>query len=66
MACLDIYQALTDNRPYREGFSHDESIKILKNMSHDGLIDKKIVVDIEFVFKDRTSNLELTEISCVN
>lgn len=50
LACLDIYQALTEERPYRNGLTHSESINILKNMSNDGLIDSKIVEDIDSVF----------------
>lgn len=52
MACLDIYQALTEDRPYRQGFSHIESMDILKDMSQEGLIDKDIVEDIGQVLID--------------
>lgn len=50
MACLDIYEALTEERPYRKSLSHEEAMRILKNMSNDGLIDTKITADIDFVF----------------
>lgn len=50
MACLDIYQALTEKRPYREGLTHDESMKVLKDMASEGLIDRNIVWDIDQVF----------------
>jgi len=46
LACLDIYQALGEIRPYREAMSHDESITIMRNMVKDGLIDSKITEDI--------------------
>lgn len=52
MACLDIYQALTEDRPYREAMTHEESISILRNMSDDGLVDEDIVNDLDYVFKD--------------
>lgn len=51
MSCLDIYQALTENRPYRERFSHQKSIKILREMGEEGLIDKDIVEDIDIVYE---------------
>lgn len=49
MGCLDIYQALTETRPYREGLSHEKTISILKEHVSKGLIDKRIVEDINKV-----------------
>ncbi len=46
LACLDIYQALSERRPYREAMTHDESIKIMSRMVKDGLIDNDITEDI--------------------
>jgi len=46
LACLDIYQALGEIRPYREAMTHDESIKIMRRMVEDGLIDPEITEDI--------------------
>lgn len=51
LACIDIYQALSEKRPYKKGFSHKESIEIMKNMVENGYIDGQIVEDIEKVFK---------------
>lgn len=50
MACLDIYQALTETRPYKEGFSHSKAIGIMKDMAKNNFIDASIVDDIEKVF----------------
>ena len=50
MTCLDIYQALTEERPYREGLSHEKAMEILNNMMYDGFIDIKITKDIDYVF----------------
>ncbi|OOM10386.1 HD-GYP domain-containing protein [Clostridium saccharobutylicum] len=50
MACLDIYQALTEERPYREGLPHEKAMEILSDMMKDGFIDTKITNDIELVF----------------
>jgi len=55
MACLDIYQALTEARPYKEGFEHDKAIWIMKDMVKNNYIDGSIVDDIEKVFE----NIEL-------
>ena len=33
MACIDIYQALTESRPYKKGMSHERACEILKNMA---------------------------------
>ena len=50
MTCLDIYQALTEERPYREGLSHEKAMEILKSMMDNGFIDTKITRDIDYVF----------------
>lgn len=50
MACLDIYQALTEERPYRIALNHGEAMNILTSMKNDGLIDSKITDDIDYVF----------------
>ncbi|WP_313072939.1 HD-GYP domain-containing protein [Lacrimispora sp.] len=50
MGCLDIYQALTEERPYREGMSHGETMKVLGNMAEMGMIDEGIVRDLDGVF----------------
>ena len=46
MACIDIYQALTEKRPYKDGMSHEQSISIMQDMAHKGELDEKIVCDI--------------------
>ncbi|MDP4143840.1 MAG: HD domain-containing phosphohydrolase [Bacillota bacterium] len=51
VACLDIYEALTEERPYRESLKHGEAMNILNGMKYDGLIDSKITDDIGHVFK---------------
>ena len=49
MACIDIYQALTETRPYKDGMSHEKTIAIMKDMADKGTIDGNIVRDIENV-----------------
>lgn len=52
MGCLDIYQALTEERPYRKGMSHGETMKVLGNMAEMGMIDEGIVGDLDVVFAE--------------
>lgn len=50
LACLDIYQALSEERPYRTSMPHEEVISIMYRMSGSGAIDESIVNDINWVF----------------
>lgn len=50
IVCLDIYQALREQRPYREALSHKQSMDIMYSMVSDGKIDANIVKDISIVF----------------
>lgn len=50
MACLDIYQALREERPYKTGFTHTKTIEILKKLAQSGDIDESIVHDIDLAF----------------
>jgi HD-GYP domain-containing protein (c-di-GMP phosphodiesterase class II)/rubredoxin len=47
MACLDIYQALVEERPYKEGMSHSEAMAILRKMGAAGQLDEDIIRDID-------------------
>ncbi len=50
LACCDIYQALTEDRPYRPGMPHDKATAILEDMARNGEIDPTIVADIRKEF----------------
>lgn len=50
MACLDVYQALTEDRSYRAGMSYEETLKIMDGMAEKKLIDADITKDISSVF----------------
>lgn len=50
MACIDIYQALSEDRPYKKGMPHEKCIAIMRDMVDKGLIDKTITEDINHVF----------------
>ena len=52
MGCLDVYQALTEERPYRTGMSHRQAIKILFDMAGNGFLDPLITADIDLGFGD--------------
>lgn len=49
MACIDIYQALTGKRSYKDEWSHEKAISIMMDMVGRGELDEKIVRDMDFV-----------------
>ena len=51
IACLDIYQAVIEARPYHRARSHSETMYILYSMAEKGLIDIKIVKDLDVVME---------------
>lgn len=53
LACIDIYQALSEDRPYRKGMDHETAMKILRQMGEDGVIDQTILKDIDVVFGEK-------------
>lgn len=50
MGCLDIYQALREDRPYKKGKSHEEAMGILHGMVDGCFIDQELTGDIDRVF----------------
>lgn len=50
MACIDIYQALTESRPYKQGMPHEKAYGILRDMAGKGWIDAGIVEEIDACF----------------
>ena len=52
LACLDIYQALTEDRPYKAGMSHRKAISILYELAEKGDLDRTVVEKIEVEFAD--------------
>ena len=51
MACLDIYQAVREDRPSRAGMTHAAAMEILLSMVNQGQLDSTIVTDIDHCFK---------------
>ncbi len=50
MACIDIYQALTEERPYKKGMSPHKAILIMRDMVNSGKIDRDITEDMAKIF----------------
>ena len=46
MAILNIYHSLTNKKPYREAFSHEEAVSIMLEKANAGELDRAIVKDI--------------------
>ena len=51
IACLDIYQAAGEKRPYHDARSHEETMLILYEMAGNSSIDSNIVKDIDTIMK---------------
>lgn len=49
MACIDIYQAVSEERPYHPARSHEDAMLILHDMAQKGFIDRQITNDIGIV-----------------
>ncbi|MCL2617174.1 MAG: HD domain-containing protein, partial [Defluviitaleaceae bacterium] len=47
MACIDIYQAISEERPYHPARSHAETMHIMYQMSLNGVINDSIVRDLD-------------------
>lgn len=52
MAGADIYQALTESRPYKSGMPHNKACSILYDMANKGWIDSDVVSNIDKCFAD--------------
>ena len=57
MACIDIYQALTEKRPYRDRLSHKDAVSIMNDMAERGQIDGDIVRDMDLVLGALTQEI---------
>ena len=47
MACIDVYQALVEERPYKPGLPHEDAMRILRRMGRAGQLDPDIIEDID-------------------
>jgi HD-GYP domain-containing protein (c-di-GMP phosphodiesterase class II) len=46
LTIADIFQALVQNRPYREGLSADKTLKIMEEMLEEGKLDQSIMIKV--------------------
>ena len=51
LGCMDIYQAVSEERPYHPQRSHEETMEIMYGMANEGKIDPQITRDIDLVMK---------------
>lgn len=49
LACLDIYQAVREARPYHPKRSHEDTMQVLYQMAERRLIDQEITADLDRV-----------------
>jgi HD-GYP domain-containing protein (c-di-GMP phosphodiesterase class II) len=46
MSCIDIYQAVSEERPYHPARNHESTMQVLRKIAEAGEIDRNIVNDI--------------------
>ncbi len=44
MAVADVFTAITEDRPYREGMSSEKAVEIVQKLSKEGKLDKNVAV----------------------
>jgi putative nucleotidyltransferase with HDIG domain len=59
MGCCDVYQALTESRPYRAGMSHEKTIKIMREMADDNKLEASIVERINEELADYEPEIQM-------
>lgn len=47
MACIDIYQAVWEERPYHPRRTHAETMQVLNTLAKRNLLDSKVVADLD-------------------
>jgi HD-GYP domain-containing protein (c-di-GMP phosphodiesterase class II) len=52
IACLDVYQAVSEERPYHPGRDHAAAMEILRRMGDQGFLDTSIIKDIDEVLAE--------------
>jgi HD-GYP domain-containing protein (c-di-GMP phosphodiesterase class II) len=55
LCVIDIYQAISEERPYHPARSHNETIALLNEMADRGCVDSQIVRDLDTVLAVQTS-----------
>lgn len=62
MACVDIYQALTESRPYKPGMPHEKACAILREMAGKGWLDAGITEQVDACFGTKNGGVILPRI----
>ncbi|KAF0092501.1 MAG: HD-GYP domain-containing protein [Fusobacteria bacterium] len=62
ITCMDIYQALSEDRPYRKAMSQFEASQVLKSMALAGELDVDIVRDVIYVYSNLFENNAINEV----
>jgi HD-GYP domain-containing protein (c-di-GMP phosphodiesterase class II) len=52
LACIDIYQAVNEQRPYHPARTHAQTMEIIYDMAGQGLIDQGIARDMDVAMSD--------------
>lgn len=47
MGCIDVYQAISEERPYHPERTHEETMALLYSMTENGKLDPQIVKDLD-------------------
>ena len=50
LCCTDIYQALVEERPYKERLTHEKALTIMRDMVSQGLIDGQVIDMVDACF----------------
>jgi len=51
LACLVAYDALRTEKPYRNAYNHNESIKVLNILAKEGRLDASVIKDLDLFLK---------------
>lgn len=61
MAVADVFNAITENRPYRKGMEDDSAINVLKHMVTNGALDRNVVAILIENFQEINDLRELSQ-----
>ena len=65
MAVVDIFDALTSDRPYRKAMPHEKAIGILRQEAEEGKLDKFVVQKLEELIKWRFYSDPISNITII-
>ena len=52
MAVADVFTAVTEDRPYRQGMTNEDAVDLLDKMATDGKLDRSIVATLQHHFAE--------------